>query len=64
MGCTYVYALSEADKKELLAKGFKFIGECKLGKHHAFLFESDPKKALLFNEADKKKFLFSNIVYI
>ena len=43
MRCTYVYALSEADKKELLAKGFKFIGERKLGKHHAFLFESDPK---------------------
>lgn len=62
--CKYVYALSEADKNELLVKGFKFIGERNLGKHQAFLFESEPNKALFFNEANRKKFLFSNIIHI
>lgn len=64
MGCKYVYALSEVDRDDLLAKGFKFIGECKLGKHLAYLFESEPDKALFFNEVNRKKFLFSNIIHI
>ena len=64
MNHKYVYALSKEDKEELIAKGFKFIGEKKLGKQQAYLFETNLEKPLFFNETDKKKFLFSNIVYI
>ena len=64
MNHKYVYALSKEDKEELIAKGFKIIGEKKLGKQQAYLFEVNLEKSLFFNETDKKKFLFSNIVYI
>ena len=64
MNHKYVYALSKEDKEELIAKGFKFIVEKKLWKQQAYLFEVNLEKSLFFNETDKKKFLFSNIVFI
>ena len=52
MNHRFVYALSKEDKEELMAKGFKFLGEKKFGKQQANLFEVNLEKPLFFNETD------------
>ena len=63
MNNNFIYAFTEADKEELLAKGYKCIGNQTIAGKPAFLFENKTDR-LAFNELDKKKFLFSNKVFI
>ena len=63
MNNKFIYVFTVADKEELLAKGFKCIGDVKIAGKPAFLFENKTDR-LAFNELDKKKFLFSNKVFI
>lgn len=55
----FVYAFTIEDKDDLLKRGAKLISCVKIGNKDAYLFENNPKR-LMFNDIDKKKFLFSN----
>lgn len=58
----FIYALSKDDRDELLMKGAKLIKSVTIGGKDAYLFENNPKR-LMFNDTDKKRFLFSNKVF-
>lgn len=56
----FIFCFNEADKKELLLNGYKYIGEVNLGKK-AFAFIYDEK--LCFSNFDKSKFLITDKMF-
>ena len=58
----FIYVFDTETRDKLLTDKFTFICKSKLGNKECYVFENN-QKAINFSKDDKKKLIFSNMMY-